>query len=114
MIPAECEDGCDGADEISEQDVKAVMTEVGPSRRGDVDTGEERDNCEDEEVHWRRGGLVSSSDDRFIVARGIELAIESRQSLVLIRGDLVRFLWYFVAGGEGGEERKVFAVRSWS
>lgn len=114
VIPAECKDGCDCADEVSEQDIEAVMSEVRPSGRGDVDAREERDDCEHEEVYWRCCSLISRSNNRFIVAGGIELAVESRKSFVLIRCDLGSFLRYFVTRREGGEVRKVFAVRSWS
>jgi len=52
VVVAEGEDGAGGADEVPEEDVKAVVPEVGEPRGRDVDTGEERDDGEDEEVDW--------------------------------------------------------------
>ena len=97
MVPAECEDGRHDADEVTKQDIKSVMSEITPSSAGDVDTREERNNCEYEKVNWRRCSLVPRSDDGFVMAGGIQLAVKSRKSFVLIGDDLGSFPRYIVA-----------------
>ena len=47
MIPSECEDGSYSADEVTEQNIETVVSEVGVASRGDVDACEEWDDCED-------------------------------------------------------------------
>ena len=69
VVVAEGEDGRDGADEVAEDDVEAVVAVVPPPRAGDEDRGEEGQDCEAEEVDGRRRGLPPDGRDGLVVAR---------------------------------------------
>lgn len=70
MVVSEGEDGTDGPDEVAEEDVEAVVPEIGEPRGGDVDACEPGDDGQYEEVDGWRGGLVACGDQGVIVARG--------------------------------------------
>ena len=59
MVPPKAEVRTHDADEGAEEDVEAVVAEVGVAGRADVDGGADRDEGDDEGVGWGRGGLVA-------------------------------------------------------
>jgi len=59
MVPPEAEVRTHDADEGAEEDVEAVVAEVGVAGRADVDGGADGDEGDDEGVGWGRGGLVT-------------------------------------------------------
>lgn len=68
VVESEREDGADGPDQVAEEDVEAVVPEVGEPRRGNVDAGEPGDGCEHEEVDGRGGSLAADGDQGVVVA----------------------------------------------
>lgn len=70
VVESEGEEGADGPDEVAEEDIEAVVPEVGEPCRGDIDAGEPGDDGEDEEVNRRRGSLAADSDQGIVVAAG--------------------------------------------
>ena len=59
MVPPETEVRAHDADEGAEEDVEAVVAEVGVAGRADVDGGADGDEGDDEGVDWGRRGLVA-------------------------------------------------------
>lgn len=74
MVVAECEDGSDDADKVTEEDVKGVVAEVPPARTGDENRGAEGYDGEAEKVKRRRGGLTADGGDSLVVSGDILVA----------------------------------------
>ena len=62
MVPPKAEVRTHDADEGAEEDVEAVVAEVGVAGRADVDGGADGDEGDDEGVGWGRRGLVAQRD----------------------------------------------------
>lgn len=124
VIPAEREEGADGAHEEAEEDVEAVVAKVEPARGGDEDGGEEGRRGEDEEVQGGRGGLAAGRGQRGVVGgeepgRGGRVVVVRVEMPALFGkgvggvvvvvddadaagvGEVVGPLVFWVAGGEG-------------
>ncbi len=61
MVAAECKNRSDRANQISEQNIKAVMLEVGVASRRNLDRCKERDDGEDKEIYRRAAASLRAA-----------------------------------------------------
>ena len=115
VVVSEGEDGGDSPNKIPEEDVEAVVAEVGVAGRGDVDARKERDDCKDEQINWRCCCLVACSgyDSSLAIARGLEWVVGGCWAFVsIISGSVALERQPCRSGGEGRQLGCLSAVGS--
>ena len=69
VVVAEGEEGGDEPDDVAEEDIETVMAEVEPARGCDEDGREPRDDADQQQIEWWRGGLAAHGGHRARVLR---------------------------------------------